>query len=337
VDEAGRVHHLVDGDLPAVGTAVIGAVDRARRRDFMAQHTGQHLLSQAILRVAEARTVSARLGETVCTLDLAAPEPSDAAIRRAEALVNAIIDEDLPVRTWFPSPEELAALPLRRPPQVTTNVRLVGVGDFELTACGGTHCRRSGEVGLLLVLGSERYKGGARLTFVAGPRARAVAAAQVPVLAEVGRSLSAAPLEVPRALATLRDENQALTLALRETRGRLGEATALALLSTQAGPEVVGVLPGVDVETLRQVGKRVVAEPGRVALLAAPGAATIPVLVTRGTGSPFDCGAFLRVAAAAAGGKGGGRPDHAEGRLPAGVDWPALVAAHRGAGQNGRT
>jgi alanyl-tRNA synthetase len=324
-DDHGVIHHVLAGDVPAVGSTVSGVVDEARRRDFMAQHTGQHLLSQAVLREAGARTVSARLGESECTLDVEPADVPPEKLRAAEALVNAVIEQDLTVRAWFPPPDELATLKLRRPPKVAEHIRVVVVGDFEATACGGTHCLRTGQVGLLLVLGAERYKGLTRITFAAGARARRIACAQLPVLTAVGQSLSAAPLAVPGAVEALQRDLAAMKERLRAVRLRLVEREAADLLAASAGPEVVAVIDDADRETLRALAKRITGEPGRVALLAAPGPEGVAVLAMRSAGSAFDCGALLRAVLPGAGGQGGGRPDHAEGRLPVGADWRRLV------------
>lgn len=85
------------------------------------------------------------------------------------------------------------------------------------------------------------------------------------------------------------------------------------------------LLPDEPVETLRALGARITARPGTVALLASPSPEGLQVLVARGEGSAFDCGAWLKQAAARAGGRAGGSPGRAEGRLPPGADWHSLV------------
>lgn len=189
-------------------------------------------------------------------------------VRGAEDLANAVVDDDLVVRAWFPAEHELAELPLRREAKVAGPVRVVGVGDFDLTPCGGTHCRRSAEVGLVRITSAERYKGGLRITFVAGKRARDELGTHARALRAVGRVLSCPPLDVAQAVAPL----------------------------------------------------------NRVVMLAGIAADGVHVMVARGSESSVDCGALVKRAAEASGGRGGGRADRAEGRLPSGVDWPALVA-----------
>ncbi len=328
LDDAGVIHHVLEGERPAVGDEVDGEVDRARRRLHMALHTGQHLLSRALVEVARADTVSARLGEHGCTVDVDVATLGERALAEAEALVHAVIDDDVAVRAFFPTPEELARLPLRREPKVDADVRVIDIGGFDLSPCGGTHCTRSGQVGVVRVTGSERYKGKQRIFFDAGQRARVVTAGHDDALRALAVSFAVAAGDVPAAVERLRGEVKAASATARALKERLAEALAAGL----SGERVVMTFDeaGFDVELLRAVAKRVVARDGAVALLAARVPGGVDVVVSRGAGSTFDCGAFVKRVAAASGGRGGGRPQHAEGRLPEGADWSALVLAHGG-------
>jgi alanyl-tRNA synthetase len=87
---------------------------------------------------------------------------------------------------------------------------------------------------------------------------------------------------------------------------------------------VIAELPG-GAEALRELGRRLTREPDLVCFLASPVDGGTQVLVARGAAAALDCGAWLKAAAARTGARGGGRAEHAEGRLPAGLDWPALV------------
>lgn len=328
-DDGAVLHVLAEGaTAPVVGTQVHGAVERARRRLHMALHTGQHMLSAALLDVAGAETVSSRLGATACTLDVHLPQLDDGALREALHRVRDAIEDDRPVRAWFPTPEELATLPLRRAPKVTDNVRVVSVEGFDVSPCGGTHCTRSAQVGHVTVTGVERYKGKTRITFLAGRAAMAELEARAQALAELGRAFTCGPLDVGRAVERLRSDLAAGRSALSLVRDRWAESLAASLVRDAAAAgtsRVVLQLPDEPVETLRALGARITARPGTVALLASQSAEGLQVLVARGEGSDFDCGAWLRQAAARAGGRAGGSPLRAEGRLPPGADWHDLV------------
>src|SRR5256885_5087804 len=153
------VHLLAPGsEPPDVGATVAGELDWARRRQHMAQHTAQHLLSGTLLDRAQAATASARLGESALTIDVARDRIPDGELAAAEDLANDLIDDDLAIRAWFPDPGELASLKLRRDPKVTADIRVVAIGDFDFSPCGGTHCARTSQLGSVRIVGTERYK-----------------------------------------------------------------------------------------------------------------------------------------------------------------------------------
>src|SRR4051812_25872909 len=161
----GTIVHLIAGEPPAVGARVTGELDWVRRRQHMAQHTAQHLLSGALLDRAQAATASARLGENSLTIDVARDRIPEAELAAAEDLANDVIDDDVAVRAWFPTPDELAALRLRRDPKVTVDIRVVAIGEFDRSPCGGTHCARTSQLAAVRITGAERYKGMTRVTF----------------------------------------------------------------------------------------------------------------------------------------------------------------------------
>ncbi|MFL5345579.1 MAG: alanyl-tRNA editing protein [Hyalangium sp.] len=334
VDDAGLVHHVLElpegKGLPEVGAELAGEIDRARRRVHMALHTGQHMLSAALVDVANAHTVSSRLGETLCTIDVELDVLDEAKVAEAEDLANSVIDDDVRIRAFFPTPEELAALPLRRKPKVTENIRVVQIGDFDASPCGGTHCTGSAQVGMIRVLGVERYKGKGRVLFSAGRRARSELWQEAGTLRGLSRAFTCGPSEVPVVIDKLRRDLTDTREALGAARAKLADQAAVELAAAlEKSPDhrVVAVLDGANPESLRAIAARLTSQPESVVLLAGRAPEGLSVLIARGSGSSFGCGAFLKRLAEAAGGRGGGRPEHAEGRLPPGTDFPALVAS----------
>lgn len=325
IDEGGTLHHVIDGPLPALGETVACAIDVPRRRQHMAQHTGQHLLSWALTELAHAPTRSSHLGESACTIDVDQPSLSATQLTRVADTVNEVIEANHEVRTFYPSPDELAQLPLRRRPKVDENIRVVAIGDFEHVPCGGTHVARTSEIRLITILSAEHYKGLTRVTFAAGERARKLLEARSQTLADLGRALTSGPLEVPDAVERLRADLGEAERRLAATRKSLAAITAERLLESTPSVLVTAALPNADRELLREVGKRITAVAGRVALLAAPSPEGTPVFAARAEGADFDCGAFLKQLTAAVGGRGGGRPAHAEGQLTPDIDWDKAV------------
>src|SRR5260370_20367241 len=227
VDDADVVHHVLEGPLPAVGAEVRGEIDAARRRLHMALHTGQHMLSRALCDVADADTVSSRLGETGCTIDVDRSELDERAVADAEALVNSVVDDDVAIRAFFPDAAELAALPLRRKPKVDHHIRVVAIGAFDVSPCGGTHCLRTAQVGLVKVTGIERYKGKMRVGFSAGRRARVELARQSEVLHTLGRDFTFGPTDLPAAIHKPKPKLAQTVQLPGAARAKLADPTAI--------------------------------------------------------------------------------------------------------------
>lgn len=319
----GRIAHLVIGELPALGTQVSGELDWMRRRQHMAQHTAQHLLSGTLLDRAQAPTASARLGETSLTIDVTRDRIPDAELAAAEDLANDLIDDDLAIRAWFPDAAELAAMKLRRDPKVSADIRVVAIGDFDFSPCGGTHCARTSQLGSLRIIGSERYKGMTRVSFTAARRARAELFSRDQVLRGLAAQFSCGPAEVPAAIDKLRRDVDSTAATLTALRSQLATAIVQAFPGTDT---VVAAIPA-EPELLRSVAAKLTAA-GRDAILTTTDEASPTVVVFRAAGSPLDCGGLWKKIAVAAGGRGGGRAERAEGRLVTRVeDWPNFVAA----------
>jgi len=322
-EQDGVIIHVVDGAAPEIGASVTGEIEWARRRQHMAQHTGQHLLSGALLDRAAAATVSARLGESTLTIDVQRDRIPEAELAAAEDLANDLVDDDLPVRAWFPDPGELAAIKLRRDPKVDADIRVVAIGDFDFSPCGGTHCTRTSQLGAIRITGAERYKGMTRVTFTAARRGRANLFSHDHVLRGLGTQFSCAPADVPAAIDKLRKDTEGVKAEVTALRGQLANAI-IATFSTGTGP-VIAAIPG-DAELLRSVGAKLVSA-GRDALLCAPDDTGAAVVLFRAADSALDCSALWKQLAAQLGGRGGGRGDRAEGRLTTPItDWPALLA-----------
>jgi alanyl-tRNA synthetase len=334
VDDAGVVHHVLDGDLPLppMGASVDGVIDARRRRQHMAQHTAQHLLSRALLDGnGRAETVSSRLGETGCTIDVDVVALSDRSLRDAEDHVNGIIDDDVAVVAFFPDAATLARLPLRRRPKVDENIRVVVVGDLDApldaSPCGGTHVTRTSQIGAVRITGVEKYKGMTRVTFQAGPRARREAFCRAALLEELGRGMSAGADEVPVHVEKLRAQLKQALAEKAALGARVGALLGEALAARHPdGGVVVEVVDDADIDLLRAVAARACALVPALCVVCAGRQATGGgnVVITRGSTATVDAGALWKRLAAAHGGKGGGRADSAQGRLDV-VDRDGLV------------
>jgi alanyl-tRNA synthetase len=313
-DVEGEVVHILASPL-GEGAVVHGEIDWTRRFDHMQQHTGQHVLSAALVHVCQAATVSFHLGSDTSTIDLdAVVSPVD--VERAVDEANRIVWEDRAVAVRFASEDEAKALPLRKESARQGELRLVEVPEFDLSACGGTHVARTGAIGLVAVTATEKFKGGLRLTFVCGGRAlRAVRQLRDAVAGSV-RVLSVLPQELAAAV----EKQQADAKALRKTISGLQAALAVheadrLLAVSQAADDgrrvVTGIYEDWDAAGLKTIASSLIArDPVAAALVA--GGTTVTVVVACAPSLGLDAGAVVRQLTARFGGRGGGRPDMAQ-------------------------
>ncbi|MEW5981739.1 MAG: DHHA1 domain-containing protein [Acidobacteriota bacterium] len=308
------VQHVTDGPIDP-GSVVCGTIDAARRFDHMQQHTGQHILSAAFDRLFDARTVGFHLGALVSTLDLDSVVSPDV-IAQAESDANRVVWENRPVTIRFATPEEAAALPLRKEPVKAGPLRLIDVAGYDLSACGGTHVSRSGEVGIIAVRSWEKLRGGTRLEFLCGGRALASYRLLQDSVSRSLSLLSVAPEDLPEAIERAQLDNKSLRRTIRALQEKLASHEAASLLAR--GQRESGAIVIVEtVEEWDQAGLKGIASaaastPGVVAGLLT---STDPALVViaRAADVSLDAGAVLRELLDTFGGRGGGKADLAQG------------------------
>ena len=148
-DEQHRIIHLLEQPLKAAG--VEGQIHWERRFDHIQQHTGQHLLSQALIQVCDAETVSFHLGEESSTIDVDKSGLEPAALASVEQLANTIIYENRNVVAHLVTKDDLDRFPVRKPPTVDEDIRILEIQDFDYSPCGGTHCSKTGEIGIIKI------------------------------------------------------------------------------------------------------------------------------------------------------------------------------------------
>jgi alanyl-tRNA synthetase len=316
-DDGTILHVLDDATSLAVAEATHahGHVDWSRRFDHMQQHTGQHVLSAAFDRVLGVPTVSFHLGTDASTIDLAR-EVTSSDIERAEEEANRIVWADRPVTIRFADAEEAAKLPLRKESAREGVLRLIEVQDFDLSACGGTHVRRSGEIGMIAVGSTERIRGGSRIEFFCGGRALRSHRRFRDVVAASSKVASVGSAELPAAIERLQGEVKDLKRGAKDLHSRLaqfeGEALADRAESIGSLRVTFAAMDGADASTLKQVATAVVSRPNHVAVVLSSPPPSF-VVVARSADVALDAGAVLKKMVERFGGRGGGRPDLAQG------------------------
>ena len=163
------VVHLCDGPLEA-GTQVEGVIDYDLRFPRMQQHSGEHIVSGILFRRYGWQNKGFHMGTDTITVDVeGVVPPEDLASIEAEA--NAAVWANLPVKTWYPSPEELPTIPYRSKKALTGPVRIVEFPGWDICACCGTHAKATGEIGLIKLYSSIGFRGGSRIEMACGEQA----------------------------------------------------------------------------------------------------------------------------------------------------------------------
>ena len=330
--EDGRIVHYLEAPVKDLkpGTRIHGQIDPTRRRDHMQQHTGQHVLSAAFVRLFNRPTVSFHMGDDYCSIDLETPNLTKEQIESAERLANEIILENRAVDIRFVTREEAGKLGLRKiPPTERDELRLIDIHDFDLTACGGTHVRQTGQIGCILLRKSEKVRQGWRVEFVAGQRAVATARKDFTTLTEAASLFSAHIYDVPQQVRKSLDEIRTLRKQREQSLEELAEAQAAALLAET--PEmngrkiVVRIFSDREMNSLKLLAQKLTrVSPHAVALLAT--SSPQPSLVfAQSPGQSFDMSALIKQTIARLGGRGGGSKDMAQAGLAAGEGIEAAV------------
>ena len=340
-NEEGGVLHVIQGRAPEVGASVQGRVDWSRRLDHMQQHTGQHILSQAFVTLFNAPTRSFRVLEQCCEIDVDLSNPSGEIIERAVELANNVIWEDRAITIKNVSAEEAAQLPLRKDPAREGELRLIEVEGFDLTPCGGTHAHRTGEVGMIAVRHWERAKGLTRIEFVAGVRALADYRRANKTARDVAALYSASRDDAAKLTNRVLEENKDLHRRLRtleeiaarveaeELLGSAGVSPASTMKATindgvrSVSPAVADgsssirviakVFDNRDGESLKHLAQALIAHSGVVALLGSKDRDTARLVFARSSDATGDMNALMKQACEMLDGRGGGRPDMAQG------------------------
>lgn len=293
-DEDNAVVHLLS-DNPQTDE-VVGEVAWDRRFDHMQQHTGQHILSQAFLRVAGAATVGFHMSAASSTLDLdiAAGGLSAEKLFEAEQLSNEIVWENRPVNVQFVTISEAQNLPLRKlPPAKDDVLRLVEIDSFDISACGGTHVARTGEIGMIKVVRTERQKKNLRVEFLCGSRALRDYDQKNSILTRLSGEMTTSYTEVERSVTHLREELKQTQRSLKKKTNLLLQVEAQELFSrgTRHGDVTVicEVFGNRDSQECRRLVGQLTSNDNVVALIGISGAkALLMFACSRNLKIPID-------------------------------------------------
>ena len=324
--ENGEILHVLDRPVPT--GPIGGCIDWPRRFDHMQQHTGQHLLSAVFAERFGLPTASFHLGESVSTIDLRGPQPSPQILEGVARAANAIVFEDREISIRYGTAEQFAKLGVRKQVERSGTLRAVEIAGIDFQPCGGTHVRRTGQIGTILLGGCSKIRQDWRVEFLCGRRAEAAARRDADLIARVSAQLRCATADLAGAVERLLGEREGAARSLKALLPKLAELEAASRLpSVAALPDgsqaVAEVLHGVGSEYLPHYATALVRSENVVALLAL--AETGALLFAQHPQAGRDMNRLLQKVLDELGGKGGGTRDFARGALSDPSDAAAAV------------
>ena len=315
--EDGAVVHVLEREV--AGDTVDAQVDWTRRFDHMQHHTGQHILSQAFIKVADASTVGFHLSTDSVTIDLDKSSLSDETVAQVEALSNEVVWADRPVAARIVQPDDAEGVRIRKLPEhiLTGGLRVIDIDGFDVTACGGTHVSRTGEIGLIKVLKLEKRGEKSRVEFRCGGRALDDYRQKNAITNQLAADLTCSIADLPQSVAQLQEDYKEMQRALKAANGLLLDYEADRLAGEGAGENSLHIIklnfPGRDFNELRALATRITQKPGHIALLATSGEKT-QMVFARSADLSQDMNALLKqTLTLLANGRGGGQPQMAQG------------------------
>jgi alanyl-tRNA synthetase len=324
--------HTIENEIWA--DEVLCHIDWPRRFDQMQNHTGQHILSQAFLRVTEVETVGFHLGTESVTIDLPTANIEPAQVEEAELLANQIVWENRPVTARIVSQDDLIGYDIRRLPDIDgDDLRLVEIEDFDLTACGGTHVRSTGEVGLVKIVKLERRKDSLRVDFRCGQRALFDYRLKNRIMNRLAAELTTGLEDIESAVSRLREASKQSRRHLQAETVRLlsYEATQMVRQAKRLGSHLIinEVFEGRDPVELRLLANQLLDEGATFVFLGQAGPKSHLVLA-RAEGLPGDMNLIIKSALQILGStSGGGTAALAQGGGPAADHERVALALNR--------
>jgi alanyl-tRNA synthetase len=316
LDGEEKIVHIVDRPLPP--GRVSGCIDWPRRFDHMQQHTGQHLLSAVFHERFGLETVSFHLGDTVATIDLRGPQPSALVLEGAARAANAVIFDDREITVRYGTAEQFAEQGVRRQVDRQGILRAIEITGIDLQPCGGTHLRRTGQLGLILIRGLAKIRQDWRVEFVCGRRAESAARTDAAMIRQIATTLKCAPADLTVAVDRLVRDKACAEQQVKASLPRLAEAEVREILEEMRTGDsssrvVPRVLDGVSAEYLQFLATALCRHENVVALLGDRNSGNL--LFARNGHSDGDANLLLKQVFAKFPGKGGGNQEFARGCL----------------------
>lgn len=318
--ENNEIVHIIA--TPIELNQVEGVIDWKRRFDHMQQHSGQHILSAAFYRLFNAETSSFHLGEEYCSIELNNPHLTEAQTYQAEDAANDVIASATPLNIFFVDPERAKEYPLRKQSDLAEALRLVQIGDFDLSPCSGTHVKNTAEVGSVFIFGFEKMSQSVKINFLCGHRIGRRYHFDLSILKSLSKSLTTSFELLPEAVSRLQQQAKEMRRELEKFKETQLRQEAIELFSHAKdwnGKRLVLAVASRPYQEMRFLAQRVSEQPDAMGAMLS--LADRRVVFFKNPQSDVDLKALFHQYLKVTNGKGGGAPHFLEaGNILPGAD-----------------
>ncbi|MEA3422368.1 MAG: DHHA1 domain-containing protein [Bacillota bacterium] len=312
--ENDKIYHY-SKDKPANNLDVKCRIDWNSRFDLMQQHSGQHILSSTFEKLFDANTVGFHLSNDTVTIDLD-KKLGALELEKAENMSNEIVFKNLPIIIHYPDKATLNQMPLRKPPKVLKNIRIIEVENFDFSPCGGTHVNNTGEIGLVKIKKFENHKNGIRLEFVCGNRALKDYRLKNDLINKLAADMSVSPDEIENSYEKSKDDTNLLITEIKDLKQQL---IGYKINDLNEHAEVYDDIKlikyefrDIDMKSVKTISSKIVNEPGYITLFSLVND-DVKLLFARSKNVDVNMKDIIKEPLELINGRGGGSPFAAQG------------------------
>lgn len=304
LEEGERIIHLLEEDVSE--EEIKGKIDWPTRFDYMQQHSGQHLLSQSFYELLEGETLSFHLGDESSTVEIDIREIHEEELENVEKRANEVVFQDREIKVYFVPEEKIREIPLRKPPQKKGLIRVVEVSDFDYSACGGTHCRRTGEIGIVKILKSERIRNNLRFDFLCGHRALKDYSWKNRILRQLAGQFTVSEQEIYSSVEKIVSDSKSQKKRLRKIQQRIAQYEAQEIIGKAEEQIIKDILKERTVEEAKFLALNIIRRDEFVVLYALKREKTGHLILAASENLNLDLRELVPLLSPLIKGKGGG-------------------------------
>jgi alanyl-tRNA synthetase len=314
--EKGKIFHFIDKKNKAkltIGQKIGGKIDWQRRFDHMQHHTGQHLLSATFQNEMGGETFSVHFGDDISWIDVSIDNLDWSTALKVENHANAILFENRSVKTHLvETKDELLLFPLRGLVKAQDNIRVVEIQNYDYCACGGTHVRFTGEIGLIKLRKWQKIKNGLRIEYYCGQKALNDYQHKNIAINEISTLLKSNDMDIQVAVDRILKETEECTKKNQRLTELLNNFEIQALKNSGETVNGIFIVSKIFEERsqpeLRDIAVQAVKLTKHIVLLGAKLPKSV-IILTRSQDCDLNLNEILKNAILPLGGKGGGKPD----------------------------